>query len=173
MAFRDSDNNMINFARYIILFQSLYFDYKMPTHSQELKLNTQLHFLTFFNNRTFDFLLIWRTFFSSNNLILLRTRQRNFLKNALINNIPTTRVCAVTHGAVCFTTPVTCLVITTDKVCVLVQNNYHTKPCHFGPYTTNFSFLGPMCTEIWHSKVWWFWGGGGHLTIVQWAMGLW
>ena len=25
-----------------------------------------------------------------------------------------------------------------------------------------------MCTEIWRSKVGWFWGGGNHLFIVQW-----
>ena len=43
----------------------------------------------------------------------------------------------------------------------------HTKPYHFVTYTKNFSFLGPMCTEIWHSKVGWFWGGGSHLIIVH------
>ena len=49
----------------------------------------------------------------------------------------------------------------------LVQKNYHTKPCHFGTYTKKFSFRGPICTEIWHFKVGWFWGGGNHLMIVQ------
>ena len=35
----------------------------------------------------------------------------------------------------------------------MVQKNYQTEPCHFGTYTKSFSFLRPMCTEIWHSKV--------------------
>ena len=49
----------------------------------------------------------------------------------------------------------------------LVQKNYHAKPCHFRIYTKNFIFLGPICTEIWHFKVGWFWGGGNHLMIVH------
>ena len=34
------------------------------------------------------------------------------------------------------------------------------NPCHFGTYSKSFSFLGPICTEIWHSKVGWFLEGG-------------
>ena len=54
----------------------------------------------------------------------------------------------------------------------LDKKKYHTRACHFGTYTKYFSFLGPMCTEIWYSKVGWFWGGGSHLIIVQWRVPL-